>query len=371
MKRGMENDNNNNNNGTKKLKKPSVAFKGMRNNFTEAAAIQHFEMTEKVEVETSPCNSFQEVFEHVKMNKASYGIVPIENSASGTLHSVYDELLNSELFIIGECSRLEEHMLCALPGTKLKNVTQILSHPAMFMQCSEFIKTLDNNASSNSDSSNTTSTTTTSRRRVGRESFWDTSAACSHLVSENLTNAAVICSKESAIKYKLDILEEGVGNDKNNETRYLLISKDEYTLPELNFDSRTRMKCSVAVALRNETNALFKMVSCFGLRSINIIKMESRPATTASTTQFILNSPTSKNNINHSTPQKKFTVKHWDYLFYVDFEPSWDLTKHANLMASLKEFSLGVRNFGVYKQNLPDVLVVKSPWHGVGMLSTF
>ena len=40
-------------------------------------------------------------------------------------------------------------------------------------------------------------------------------------------------------------------------------------------------------------------------------------------------------------------------------------------MASLKEFSLGVRNFGVYKQNLPDVLVVKSPWHGVGMLSTF
>ena len=221
MKRGMENDNNNNNNnnGTKKLKKPSVAFKGMRNNFTEAAAIQHFEMTEKVEVETSPCNSFQEVFEHVKMNKASYGIVPIENSASGTLHSVYDELLNSELFIIGECSRLEEHMLCALPGTKLKNVTQILSHPAMFMQCSEFIKTLDNNASSNSDSSNTTSTTTTSRRRVGRESFWDTSAACSHLVSENLTNAAVIASKESAIKYKLDILEEGVGNDKNNETQ--------------------------------------------------------------------------------------------------------------------------------------------------------
>ena len=64
MKRGMENDNNNNN-GTKKLKKPSVAFKGMRNNFTEAAAIQHFEMTEKVEVETSPCNSFQEVFHFI------------------------------------------------------------------------------------------------------------------------------------------------------------------------------------------------------------------------------------------------------------------------------------------------------------------
>ena len=195
--------------------------------------------------------------------------------------------------------------------------------------------------------------------------------ACEKIVSGKIANAAAICSREAASEYALDVLEEGIGNDKNNETRYLIIKKDEYTLPELNFDSRTRMKCSVAIALRNETNALFKMVSCFGLRSINIIKMESRPATTASNTKFITNAPSSKQNTNNTTPQKKYSVKHWDYLFYVDFEPSWDVKKHENLMENLKEFSMGVRNFGVYKQNLPDVLVVRSPWHGVGMLSTY
>ena len=165
MKRGAENDNGANVESNKKIKKPTVAFKGMKFNFTEAAATQHFEATEGFEVETSPCNSFQEVFEHVKSSKANYGIVPIENSASGTLHSVYDELLNSELYVVGECSRIEEHVLCALPGTKLENVTQLLSHPAMYMQCSEFIETLDNN---DNDTNN--------KQRISRESFWDTSA---------------------------------------------------------------------------------------------------------------------------------------------------------------------------------------------------
>ena len=43
MKRGAENDNGANVESNKKIKKPTVAFKGMKFNFTEAAATQHFE----------------------------------------------------------------------------------------------------------------------------------------------------------------------------------------------------------------------------------------------------------------------------------------------------------------------------------------
>ena len=44
--------------------------------------------------------------------------MPIENSSSGTLHRVYDMLLASSLYIMGECAFIEEHCLCAKHGVK-------------------------------------------------------------------------------------------------------------------------------------------------------------------------------------------------------------------------------------------------------------
>ena len=138
----------------------------------------------------------------------------------------------------------------------------------------------------------------------------------------------------------------------------------EYELPELTLDSRIKMKCSIAVALKNEPNALFRMVSCFGIRSINIHKMESRPAATAAKTTF-------KASLDDGSGGDDNVIKHWDYIFYVDFEPSWSKKINENLMNSLVEFSVGVRNFGTYMENLPDVVSLHSPWHGLTDLSAY
>ena len=330
----------------KRSRRNTVAFKGEPGNFTEAAAKQHFDRTYREEIDTRGFTSFLGVFNCVKEGSTDYGIVPIENSASGTLHSVYDELLNSELFVVGECSRLEEHCLCAPAGTTKEEITNIISHPAMFEQCSEFLSTLD------------------ATKQISREAFWDTSGACSKIKNSGHKNAAAICAREAAYAHRFTILEEGIGNDKNNETRYLLIARKEYELPELTLDSRIKMKCSIAVALKNEPNALFRMVSCFGIRNINIHKMESRPAATAAKTTF-------KATKDDGSDEDDNVIKHWDYIFYVDFEPSWSKRINENLMNSLVEFSMGVRNFGNYVENLPDVVALHSPWHGVADLSAY
>jgi len=336
----------------KKARRRTVAFQGEVGAFSEAAAKTHFDSVHSEEVDTQGCASFADVFASVKDGKTEYGIVPIENSASGTLHTIYDQLLNHALYIVGECTSIEEHVFCALPGAKVENITTVLSHPAMFDQCSEFLGSLDGARAAASSA------------RIVHESHWDTAAACSKIEAEQLVNAAAISSREAAAAHKLDILEEAVGNDKNNETRYLLLSAVPYELPALSWQSRLKMKCSVAVALANAPNALFRMVSCFGLRNLNIVKMESRPATTAGKTVFRAN----PKGEGKGPPQ---SIKHWDYIFYVDFEPSWDTDVNDNLMRCLEEFSVGVRNFGMYRQNVPDVLAVHSPWHDVAELATY
>ena len=329
----------------KRSKRRSVAFQGEHGAFSEAAAASHFQAVHGEEIDSQGHEDFADVFGAVATGAADFGIVPVENSASGTLHTVYDMLLNSSLSIVGECSSIEEHCLCALPGTALGSVTSVLSHPAMFEQCGQFLKKMDAERGT----------------RLTREASWDTAAACAQIKDGKMANAAAIASREAADMHKLAILEAGIGNDKNNETRYLLVANKPFELPDSAWHARIKLKCSIAVALQNAPNALFKMVSCFALRNLNILKIESRPASTASATTF-------KGDSAPGSPKR--TIKHWDYIFYIDYEPSWDSGVNDNMLRSLSEFSVGVRSFGTYHQNLPDVVAVHSPWHGLAQLAT-
>eukprot|EP00937_MAST-01D_sp_MAST-1D-sp2_P003438 g3438.t1 len=325
---------------SKRVKRRSVAFQGSSGAFSQDAAKEHFMRVHGEEVNSTGYIDFQAVFSAVEDGAAEYGIVPIENSASGTLHSIYDLLLNGSLHVVGECSAVEELCLCALPGTAKKDLVKVMSHAAMFQQCSQFLAKLDGD----------------NGRRTVPEALWDTAGACALIKEGGVKDAAAIASREAAGQHQLEILEAGIGNDKNNETRYLLLAKDPVELPDSAWHSRIRLKSSVAIALQNVPNALFKMVSCFALRNLSIIKLESRPASTAGETVFRASGA--------AATSPKRTVKHWDYIFYVDYEPSFDAEVNNNMLRSLQEFCVAVRSFGTYRQNLPDVVAVQSPWSG-------
>jgi arogenate/prephenate dehydratase len=323
--------------GNADKKEVVVSYEGQKGAYSEDAAIKLFQKQGFTTVTANGVQDFAGVFNAVSNGEAEFGIIPIENSSSGTLHRVYDMLLASSLYIHAECSFIEEHCLCVKPGVTEEQIETVLSHPEILLQCSEFMKKLE----------------TDSKHKVKKELYWDTAGACAAL-AESASNTAAIGSKRAAELNNLQILEAHIGNDKNNETRYLVLSKEKMVAvpeyqPQYNYD--VKYKCSVAVALTNEANSIFKVISCFALRNLSVFKLESRPASSAPDWSELATSTSSGG------------VRHWDYLFYIDFEPAYSNEINDALMNNLKEFTIWVREFGVYQQNLATVEACRSPWH--------
>ena len=114
--------------------------------------------------------------------------------------------------------------------------------------------------------------------------------------------------------------------------------------------SRTIPKASIAISLKNIPGAIFKMASCFAFRDMDIVKIESRPATVCSQLQ-----ETQKDS-------KPFTQKHWDLVFYVDYEPKNDPEVNSALLKNLMEYSLWIRPLGLYTSGLSDLKNEPAIW---------
>jgi prephenate dehydratase len=110
-------------------------------------------------------------------------------------------------------------------------------------------------------------------------------------------------------------------------------------------------KASIALALRNVHGAIFKMSSCFAFRNVDINKIESRPASVAM--QLL---PTL------STEARAFTQRHWDLIFYIDYEPSLDEEVNAAMMRNLEEYCVWIRELGAYQAGLACVDSMPSDW---------
>lgn len=136
---------------------------------------------------------------------------------------------------------------------------------------------------------------------------------------------------------------------------------------------KSSRKASIALALRNIPGALFKMSSCFALRDIDIHKIESRPATTAmklslskNTSSLLTTSSRASNSTHLDSSNRPFSSKHWDLIFYVDYEPSSSVDTNKALLENLREYSLWIRELGSYNSGLSSDISVKLPnWSSV------
>lgn len=86
-----------------------------------------------------------------------------------------------------------------------------------------------------------------------------------------------------------------------------------------------------------------RQVAAFALRNMAVLKIESRPAATAHTSG----------------------TRHWDYIFYVDYEPSSNATTNQRLLENLQEHALWIRELGSYSQNLSTTSVEQPRWHEI------
>ncbi len=190
--------------------------------------------------------TWKQVFEGVKAGKAQFGVLPVENSAAGSVSGVYDLILNYRFYIVGAAAVKVEH--CFAVWDKEAPVTLAASHPQALAQCSEFLK----------------------ERGLKPVEYSNTAAAAKYVAQEHPSGMAVLCSREAAEQYGLTILEERVQNEKNNRTRFIVISK-EPILPE---DAN---KISLCFSIPHTPGSLHSVLERFAMRGLNMTKIESRP----------------------------------------------------------------------------------------------
>ena len=147
---------------------------------------------------------------------------------------------------------------------------------------------------------------------------------------------AVVASPEAARQFGLRVLESGIGDQPDTETRYLVLAKQPLA-PDLLLGGGGPLRMSIALALRNNPGSFFRALSCFAFRNLNVLKVESRPAARAG---------------RMFTHRDGEPPKHWEQVFYIDFEPGPSPEVAERTLEGLREFCVSVRVLGAYRQNL-------------------
>jgi prephenate dehydratase len=248
----------------------------------------------------------------VESGEVACGVLPIENSIGGSIHRNFDLLLEHKVPIVGEVELPVVHHLLALPGTTLERVRRVYSHPQGLAQCDRFLRTL---------------------KGVEIIATYDTAGSAKMIADQKMEDAAAIASARAGAVFGLTPVRSGIQDYAHNTTRFLVISSGVHA----GLSSRKPDKTTIVFTLPNEPGALFKALSVFALRGIDLTKLESRPI-----------------------PDRK-----WEYLFYVDL--AGDDVPCSRALAHLAEFAPTLRILGSYPSykshtpGTPDVPTTFAP----------
>jgi prephenate dehydratase len=268
-----------------------VAFQGIRGAYSEVAAKQLLGRS----CRTVPKVSFEEIFDAVQSGSVHRGVIPIENSLAGSIHTNYDLLLSRNVHIVGETYMNIEHVLMAHPDASLRRLKRVRSHPQALAQCGAFFS---------------------AHSSITAQPYFDTAGAAKSVIDERDPATGAIASQYAARMYGLKTLKRNLQDRSNNVTRFLIISRKPQ-IPR----NRSRTKCSIAFRpARNRPGILFKILGVFSLRDIDLTKIESRP-----------------------DPENPF-----EYLFYLDFDGSPEDERVARALEHLQEVVLRSRLLGAY-----------------------
>ena len=268
----------------------TVAYSGVPGSFSHKACTQFFGN----EVPLRNSSSFREVFDLVDSEQAAFGVVPVENSLTGSIHENYDLLLEFELKIVGELTLRIKHNLLGQLDASIEGLERIYSHPQAFQQCREYLE-----------------------KNPGWDliACKDTATAVGRVKEGSDPKEAAIAGEGADQVARLAILKEGIETNPRNFTRFVVISRNE-SLPG------PQNKSSLIYSVSDKPGALFETLRIFALNDINIVKLESRPI--------------------HSRP--------WEYLFYVDLETDVTEESRRHIMEELLEKTEFFKFLGSYNK---------------------
>jgi len=264
-----------------------VAFQGEPGAFSEQAAIQLLGDA----LSTVPRATFDAAFRAVEEHAADALLAPVENTLAGSVVRVYDLLLQSRLTIVAETILPIEHHLIACPGATLEGIRSVASHPMALAQCERFFTTHSN------------------LKRVPAE---DTAGSVREVLSRGDKSCAAIAGRRAAEHYQGVILAEGIEDNAENFTRFVLLVPEKDGVLWI---SPEACKISLAMRLAHRPGALLRSLEPFTKHGVNLLKIESRPI--------------------HGRP--------WEYQFFIDVEAD----DAARLDEALREVRLATSDLRV------------------------
>ena len=265
-----------------------IVFQGLEGADSQEAMEQFFgENCDSFHVDT-----WKDAMEAIRTGKADYAVLPIENSSAGIVSENYDLLVEYDNYIVGEQIIRINHALLGLADAQESDITKIYSHKQSLMQCSDFLE---------------------AHKEWEKFSLSNNAVAAKKVKEDGRVDQAAIASAKNAEIYGLKVLKNSIQNNKNNSTRFIVVTGKKIYTPQAN-------RISICFEVNHESGALYQALSHFIYNDINMINIQSRP----------------------------IQNKNWEYRFFVDFEGTFSDNAVRNALRGLKEETISFKILGTY-----------------------
>jgi len=271
----------------------SVAFLGDKGSYSYLASHRYFSRRAEYMIE-SGCQTFDEIMQLVEGGHVDYGILPIENTSSGSINEVYDLLQHTNLSIVGEITQPIEHCLLTAVNTELENIKTIYAHGQPFTQCSNFLN----------------------KQKDIRIEYCDSTAdAMAKAFELKDPTVAVIGSEEGGHLYQLHALEKSIANQDENHSRFILVARKSVDVAE-----QIPAKTTLILATGQKPGALVECLVVLKNKGINMCKLESRP----------------------------IQGRPWEEMFYIDVEANIKSLAMQEVVSELNNLTNFIKVLGCY-----------------------
>lgn len=286
-----------------------VAYQGVPGAYSEEAA-----MAVHPGCHALPCPDNETALRSVERHNVDRAILPVESTVEGTIYPNYDLLLHHRLHVVGEIHFPVQYCLLVLPGVARAEIRRVVSHPLAVSQCEQTLATLGLGDAS-------------------RQTIDDTAGAAEYVSRNNLRQTAAIASARAAEIYGLHVVARSIQDEYCNFARFLILARE--ALPPA---ADGLHKTSIVIGHDGSSvDVLFRILSAFSFRGMNLTKLESKPGP-----------GWRRMTSNLLQGEEGLNVQQFQHVFYIDFEASMADRRAQNVLTELQEFTTYMRVLGSY-----------------------
>ncbi len=239
-----------------------VAIQGYAGAFHDVAAHLYFG---DQAIEIVPAHTFDDLVQAVETGKVDTALMAIENSLAGSLMYNYSLLNDSKLQIDGEVYLRIKQNLMVLPGVQIEDLEEVHSHPMAIAQTRNFFRNYP---------------------KIRLIENADTALSAKMIQERRDRTKGAIASSLAAELYQLEIVAPSIETNKQNYTRFLVLTKRNSVKQNENGN-----KVSLCFSTAHEVGSLHQILGVMSAYQMNLTKIQSTP----------------------------IVGKAWEYRFFIDF----------------------------------------------------